>query len=163
VAFRATEFADLCHVCRETTDDTCLRCGKPLCQRHLPAPGARCGSCELEYEASRRPIVEPANLELPPEPVASPRRRTWLLLGVTASIVFGLTLTVSTDVFFAVLLGVPMACLGGVEVARSFSELVFKHRILEERMLRRQFLAERKAHISLRQHRTLALRAKSAG
>ena len=84
------------------------------------------------------------------------------LLALTASVVFGLTLTVSTDVFFALLLGVPMACLGGVEVARSFSELVFRHRILEERMLRRQFLAERKAHLSLRHPRSMALRAKSA-
>jgi hypothetical protein len=162
VAFRATEFADLCHVCRDPTDDKCLRCGMPLCERHAPAPGYRCSSCELEFEAARRPMVDPGPLIAAPEPPASAAPRTWLLLALTASVVFGLTLTVSTDVFFALLLGVPMACLGGVEVARSFSELVFRHRILEERMLRRQFLAERKAHLSLRHPRSMALRAKSA-
>jgi len=60
-----------------------------------------------------------------------------------------LALTVSTDVLFALLLGVPMTFLALVEAARSFSELVHRHHLHQERAQRRAFLAERKPYSEL--------------
>jgi len=56
---------------------------------------------------------------------------------------------VSTDVLFSLLLAVPMSCLAGVEIARSYSELIIRHRQVEERAMRRAFLDERKPHLRL--------------
>jgi len=97
----------------------------------------------------------------PPLPA---RRRTWLLLAMTASIVSALSISVSTDVFFAVLLAVPMAFLGGIEISRSLGEQEYRHRLLEELTLRRKFLAERKPHLRLHAaSEAVATRASSAG
>ena len=148
MAFRAAEFADLCSECRAPTETSCLRCGKPLCDRHAPGPQARCDSCELEFDNSRKPMIIATLVAVTPHPLPT-RRRTWTLLGMTALIVSGLSISVSTDVFFALLLAVPMAFLGAVEISRSFGEQVYRHRLSEERMLRRQFLAERKPHLRL--------------
>lgn len=156
VAFRAASYFDLCDTCRAPTGSACLRCGKPLCSRHAPAPGARCDSCEREFEAKRQPLVDTTALQLQPpdqqassDPAHGGERRTWLLLATTALVITSLSLTVSTEVFFALLLGVPMLCLGGLEVVRSTAELIYRHRLLEERMQRRRFLAERKPHLRL--------------
>lgn len=148
MAFRAAEFGDLCSECKTLTQSRCLRCGKPLCGQHSPAPQARCDSCEAEFDARCKPMIDAAILAVSEAP-APQRRRAWLLLGGTAAVVSGLSIFVSTDVFFALLLAVPMAFLGGVEASRTFAEQVYRHRLLQERTLRRQFLAERKPHLRL--------------
>jgi len=161
MAFRSAEFADLCSECRSPTEAACLRCGRPLCARHAPAPDSRCGSCERDYECSRKPMIIATLVAITPPPLPA-RRRTWLLLAMTASIVSALSISVSTDVFFAVLLAVPMAFLGGIEISRSLGEQEYRHRLLEELTLRRKFLAERKPHLRLAAATEAAATAASA-
>ena len=49
MAYRAGEFRDLCAQCAEISAATCPRCGDPLCDRHVPADGYRCFTCEALY------------------------------------------------------------------------------------------------------------------
>jgi hypothetical protein len=49
VSLRHQEFVELCALCRDPARAACLRCATPLCERHAPRSGRRCGPCEEAY------------------------------------------------------------------------------------------------------------------
>ena len=51
IPYREQEAQNLCAVCKTQTQEQCLRCGLPLCLRHVPRDDERCDSCENDWLA----------------------------------------------------------------------------------------------------------------
>ena len=51
--YRESEYRERCQVCRQEAALHCLRCGLPLCERHVPPDESRCDDCEDKFLALR--------------------------------------------------------------------------------------------------------------
>jgi len=58
MAYRKTEFSELCGECRSPAELRCERCAAPLCSNHETNEQTRCFTCELEYLSRESRIVQ---------------------------------------------------------------------------------------------------------
>jgi len=138
VPHRTAAYSELCHECGARTDASCVRCGLPLCDAHLPADDQRCSGCERGYQLTRQGDRNAVS------------GRVFAGVGVVAvlsvvAVIVGMLVGVSlgtTGVAATVALLVGTA--GGTWFATAASKRRFRSR---ERAAREAFLEQRPQHL----------------
>jgi hypothetical protein len=136
VELRSAEVRELCRatvpagnelgICKAKTDLGCPRCGLPLCERHMPEGGMRCGDCEAGYARRVR------------ENVGRYVVGASLVLGLVGAVMVALTF-----VFGTVLAVLPVAAVAATAVVLLMSPMGFD-RVFGKALPRRAFLKERR-------------------
>jgi hypothetical protein len=136
VPLRHAEVRELCRAivpagnqlgtCKAKTELGCPRCGLPLCERHLPDEGRRCGDCEEGYARRLRDNVGRYVVGAA------------LVLGSASAVMVALTF-----LFGTVLAVLPVAAVTATAVVLLMSPMGFD-RVFGKALPRRAFLKERR-------------------